>query len=64
MVRKELESELENINWNVIGLRKLRRRGEGWMILKSGNILLHKGREDESFFEVGFIISNNIQGKS
>lgn len=57
------ENELECIKWNVIGLSELRRWGKGWQTLKSGNVLLHKGRKGESINEVGFIIPKQYSNR-
>lgn len=42
--------------WDIINLSELRKGDEEWITLKCLNMLLHKGRENESLNEVGFII--------
>ena len=37
----ELETELDNMKWDIIGLCETRKIGESKLILKSGNILLY-----------------------
>lgn len=34
----QLEEELKHVHWDIIGLSKLKRKGEGQLSLKSGNI--------------------------
>ena len=57
----ELESELENFKWDIIGLAEVR-RGENTIHLKSGNCLFWKGYNDKSEAGVGFLINKNIAG--
>lgn len=52
----ELEHELQNIKWDIIGLSETKRKGEAWIVLESGNVLLYKGNENESVNGVGFIV--------
>ncbi|XP_030747131.1 craniofacial development protein 2-like [Sitophilus oryzae] len=41
----ELEEELKNIKWDILGISEARRIGEGQVILKSGNTLCYSGEE-------------------
>ncbi|XP_030745253.1 uncharacterized protein LOC115874286 [Sitophilus oryzae] len=41
----ELEEELKNLKWDILGIREARRIGEGQVILKSGNTLCYSGEE-------------------
>ncbi|XP_044766144.1 craniofacial development protein 2-like [Coccinella septempunctata] len=52
----ELECEVENIKWDVIGLSEVRRRGEQLITLKSGHNLYYAGEEDKSIGGTGFLI--------
>ncbi|XP_044759008.1 craniofacial development protein 2-like [Coccinella septempunctata] len=52
----ELECELEQINWDVVGLSEVRRRGEQLCRLKSGHTFYHAGNEDSSIGGTGFLI--------
>lgn len=52
----EIEIELENIKWDIVGISEVRRRDEGLKTLKSGHIFYHVGNNDESVGGVGFFI--------
>ena len=56
----ELEEELKEIKWNVIGLAETRRRGESIKKLESGNILFTKGKNDKCQSGVGFLINKAL----
>jgi len=53
----ELQEILEKVNWDVIGMSEVRRRGEEWISLRSGHILYHIGETDNSMGGVGFLIN-------
>ena len=57
----ELEHELEHITWDIIGLSEVRRRGIGYMTLKSGHQFYHSGN-DSSQAGVGFLINKALAG--
>lgn len=44
----ELEEELQQIHWNVVRLREIRRRGEEQIVLKSGNTFYFRENEERS----------------
>lgn len=52
----ELEEELKKINWDIVGLSEVRRRGEDQVTLKSGHIFHYVGETHKSEGGVGFII--------
>ncbi|KAL1447418.1 hypothetical protein WDU94_003530 [Cyamophila willieti] len=60
----ELELELEKINWDIIGLCEVRRKGEERLELNSGHIFYYRGTEKGGHNGVGFIVNrkykNNI----
>jgi len=51
---QEFIHQLENFNWDIIGLRDTRIKGKNYTILKSGHILFTVGRDDVNQHEVGF----------
>lgn len=51
----ELEEELKNIKWDVIGLSEVRRIGENQLTLNSGNVLFYVG-EEKAIRGVGFLV--------
>lgn len=58
----ELEEELKNIKWHIIGLCETRLPGEKMTILKSGNILYQNNSEtDHHLGGVAFLINKNIK---
>ena len=56
----ELEHEIQNLKWDIIGLSEIR-RGEEKIQLNSGHILFWKGYENKSEEGVGFLIIKNIR---
>jgi len=56
----ELEEELKEIKWDVIGLAETRRRGESIKKLASGNILFTNGKKDKCQSGVGFLINKSL----
>ena len=56
----ELQEVLEKVNWDIIGMSEIRRRGEEWMTLKSGHMLYHMGETDNSTGGVGFLINRKL----
>ena len=57
----ELETELDNMKWDVMGLCEVRRPGTLWTTLKSGHHLFHSGN-DISQAGVGFLIHKSLAG--
>lgn len=56
----ELEEELTKINWDVVGMCEVRRRGdEKLLTLKSGHTLYHRGNAEDSNGGIGFLIHKN-----
>lgn len=51
----ELERELEQIKWDIVGISETRRKGENQLTLKSGNLFYHTG-EESGLRGVGFLI--------
>ncbi|XP_041481845.1 uncharacterized protein LOC121429016 [Lytechinus variegatus] len=56
----DLEKELGNITWDIVGLCEVRRRGEHLQQLKSGHLLYTRGKEESSIGGVGFLIHKTI----
>ncbi|XP_041461759.1 protein-glucosylgalactosylhydroxylysine glucosidase-like [Lytechinus variegatus] len=56
----ELEKELGNVIWDIVGLCEVRRRGEHLQQLKSGYLLYTRGKEESSIGGVGFLIHKTI----
>ncbi|XP_045460954.1 uncharacterized protein LOC123671253 [Harmonia axyridis] len=52
----ELECELENIKWDIVGLSEVRRRGEQLITLKSGHSFYYVGDDNSSVGGTGFLI--------
>ena len=40
-----LEAEIENINWDIVGISEMRRPGEKIQVLKSGHLLYNSGKK-------------------
>eukprot|EP00794_Sanderia_malayensis_P008020 gene8020-8879_t len=59
----ELETELETIKWDIVGLGEVRRRGEGLVELQSGTMFYYKGRDNDSNTGVGFLVNKNLKKK-
>ena len=59
---KELEHEIDNIKWDIVGLGEVRRKDERKIQLSSGNILFWKGSTNKNEAGVGFLINKNIAG--
>ena len=57
----DLEAELNNIKWDILGLGEVRRPGIGYQTLNSGHKLFHSGN-DYSQAGVGFLINRSIAG--
>lgn len=57
---KDLESELEKIKWDIVGLSEVRRQGEKCIRLQSGHILFYKGQEGISQWGVGLLINKRL----
>ena len=43
----ELEQEIKKINWTIIGLSEVRRKGENCITLKSGHKLFYKRNKEQ-----------------
>lgn len=52
----EMEEELKNINWDIVGVSEVRRATEKLITLKSGNLFYHS-HTDNSIGGVGFFIN-------
>ena len=59
----ELEEELKNINWSIVGLSEVRRKGENCLRLKSGNLLYYCGEPNGKLNGVGFLVNKTIVDK-
>ncbi|XP_072048728.1 craniofacial development protein 2-like [Amphiura filiformis] len=59
----KLENELEHINWDIVGLSEIKRRGEELVELRSGSMFYYKGRDNDSNSGVGFLVNKNIKDK-
>jgi len=57
----ELEEELKDIKWDIIGLCETKRKGETSTILKSGNLLYNYGPPTTSTKGIGFIVNQKIK---
>ena len=61
----QLEVELENIKWHVLGLCEVRREGEDTVTLDSGHLLYFREGDKTSQGGVGFLVnkalSNNVE---
>lgn len=57
----ELEEELKRINWNIVGLSEVKRRGEQCIDLFSGNRLYYRGDENEAYGGIGFLVKRDIK---
>lgn len=44
----EIESEVKNIKWDLIGMGEMKRNGENLVTIKSSHILYHIGHENKS----------------
>ncbi|XP_072392084.1 uncharacterized protein [Diabrotica undecimpunctata] len=53
----ELEEDIKDLKWDIIGLAEVKRKGEEFITLESDNVLYYKGREEQSLDGVGFLIS-------
>ena len=60
---QELEEELEKINWDIIGLSEVRRKGEELVELKSGHLFYYRGTETGRTSGVGFLINKTIKDR-
>ena len=54
-----LEAEIENINWDIVGISEMRRPGEKIQALQSGHLLYNSGKTKQN--GVGFLIHKNLQ---
>ncbi|XP_072375998.1 uncharacterized protein [Diabrotica undecimpunctata] len=52
----ELEEDIKDLKWDIIGLAEEKRKEEECITLESGNVLYYKGREEQSLYGVGFLI--------
>ena len=56
----ELEEELRNVKWHIIGLSETRRQGECIKQLSSGHVLYTVGKDDKSEGGVGFLVNREL----
>ncbi|XP_072377789.1 uncharacterized protein [Diabrotica undecimpunctata] len=56
----ELEEELSKIEWDIVGLSEVKRRGEQCMHLNSGNRLYYSRKIDETNGGVGFLVKKYL----
>ena len=55
--------ELENVNWDIVGISEVHRKGEKLVQLQESNHLFyHKGKENGKFGGVGFLINQKLAG--
>lgn len=59
----ELEEEIKDLNWDIIGLAEVKRKGEERITLQSGNILYYKGHDEQSLNGVGFLVSKKYASR-
>jgi hypothetical protein len=59
----EIENELENIKWDIIGLCETKRKGEELTELKSGHRLYNYGETITRTIGMGFLINKNIKNR-
>ena len=57
----ELDTELDNVKWDVVGISEVRRKGTELMTLKSGNLFYHSG-SNVSQAGVGFMVNKALAG--
>ena len=55
-----LEAEIKNIKWDIIGISEMRKPGEKIQVLKSGHLLYNSSKENKQN-GVGFLIHKNLQ---
>ena len=58
---EELNTELDLINWDIVGLSEVTRLGENTIKLKNGHIFYHKGNEQIRYGGVGFLIHRKLE---
>lgn len=58
---EELEQELLNLKWEIIGLAETRRKGVQLKQLPSGHVLYTRGEEERSIRGVGFLVNKSIK---
>lgn len=51
----EMEDQLNKIKWDIVGLSKMRRRGESQVTLRSGHLFHYKGDDNLSQGGLGFM---------
>jgi len=56
----ELEIELDRINWDILGMSEVRRRGENLEQLKNGNIMYTRENDNNSQGGVGILIKKDL----
>ncbi|XP_059051336.1 craniofacial development protein 2-like [Achroia grisella] len=59
---EELEKDLEQVNWDILGLSEVKRKGEDKLKLQSGNVLFYTGDSNSAIGSVGFLIHRRIVG--
>ena len=58
---EELNTELDYINWDIVGLSEVRLLGENPIKLKNGHIFYHKGNEQTRYGGVRFLINKKLE---
>ncbi|KAG7307782.1 hypothetical protein JYU34_006375 [Plutella xylostella] len=56
----ELCEELDHINWEVLGLSEVRRKGEDLVRLQNGHLFYYRGHDDTKYGGVGFLIHKKL----
>ena len=57
----DLESEIRNVKWDIIGISEVRRPGEELIELRSKHLLYSYGKEKVKQSGVGFLINKNLK---
>ena len=60
---EELEQELLNFKWEIVGLAETRRKGVQLEQLPSGHVLYTRGEEERSIRGVGFLVNKSIKDR-
>lgn len=56
---EELSYEMENYNWNILGLSEVRKKSYGEITSNQGHKLFFSGRQDKHQHGVGFLVNKN-----
>ncbi|KAL3272097.1 hypothetical protein HHI36_022559 [Cryptolaemus montrouzieri] len=57
---EEIEEQLKDIKWHILGLSEVRRIGEDIVKLKSGHVLFYKGQDNVKRHGVGFLVHSKL----